>query len=305
MAIPSYETIMLPLLKFMSDRKEHSLREAIDYLSNEFKLTQEERSTLLPSGQQYTFDSRVGWARTYMKMAGLLESPKRTIIKITDRGLKVLSEKPPSIDSKFLTQFKEFNDFRARSRKVATEETDLELPGISESNTPEELLQESYESIRANLVGDILESIGNCSPKFFERLVVELLVEMGYGGSLQDAGKAVGQSHDGGIDGLIKEDKLGLDTVYIQAKRWQNTVGRPEIQRFVGALQGCRAHKGVFITTSDFTKDAVEYANQIDSKIALIDGKKLAEYMIDFDIGVSKVSSYEIKRIDSDYFIED
>ncbi|MFH1515687.1 MAG: restriction endonuclease, partial [bacterium] len=220
------------------------------------------------------------------------------------RGMDLLAEKPNTIDSKFLLRYDEFKEFRFKRLSAPSQQLDDSITS-STQKTPEELLQESFESLNSNLAEDLLDSVKSCSPHFFERLVVELLVKMGYGGSLKDAGEAVGRSGDEGIDGLIKEDKLGLDTVYIQAKRWQATVGRPELHKFAGALQGKRAKKGVFITTSDFTKEAREYTAQIDSKIALIDGQTLAKYMIDFDIGVSKESTYEVKRIDSDYFIED
>ncbi len=301
MAIPDYQSIMLPLLQFARDKKEHSLRETIEALAGEFGLTDEERKELLPSGRQPTFDNRVGWARTYMKKAGLLESPRRGHFRITSRGLKVLSENPTEINVSFLEQFPEFVEFRNLHHESSTSSEKLT---VVEKETPEELLEGAYQKVRADLVAEILHTIKNCSPTFFERLVVDVLVKMGYGGTRQDAGRAVGRSGDDGIDGIIKEDRLGLDIIYIQAKRWEGVVGRPEVQKFAGALQGHRARKGIFITTSSFTKDAEEYVSRIDSKIVLVDGETLALFMIDHNVGMSSVAFYEIKKIDSDYFTE-
>jgi len=299
MAIPDYQSIMLPLLKFLGDRKEHSLREAIEYLADEFGLSEKERKELLPSGQQFTFDNRVGWARTYMKKAGLLESTKRAYFKISDRGLEVLKEKPEAINVKFLEQYPEFIEFRKLKKEKKEKKT------INDESPPEELIESAYQSLRDNLAAELLTSVKSCSPSFFEKLVVDLLVKMGYGGTRKDAGQAIGKSGDGGIDGIIKEDRLGLDILYIQAKRWENSVSRPEIQKFAGALQGMRAKKGIFITTSNFTQEAQNYVKNIESKIILIDGDLLADLMIDHNIGVSSVASYELKRIDTDYFTED
>jgi restriction system protein len=232
-----------------------------------------------------------------MKKAGLLDTPRRGNIAITSRGREVLSSAPKRIDVAFLQQFPEFVEFRAVRRDKPPEPPPIE--------TPEEVLEDAIQTLRDNLASDLLKQVRSSSPHLFEKVVVELLVKMGYGGSLKDAGQAVGRSGDEGIDGIIKEDRLGLDIIYIQAKRWANTVPRPEIQKFAGALQGQRAKKGVFITTSDFTKDAREYASKIDSKIILIDGEQLAQYMIDHNIGVAPVGSYEVKRVDSDYFAEE
>jgi restriction system protein len=299
MAIPDFQTIMLPLLKFSADRKEHSLREAIEYLADEFKLTEEERKELLPSGQQATFDNRVAWARTYMLKAGLLESTKRGYFDITERGFQVIKQKPEKINVRFLEQFPEFIEFRKKKKEKKKK------PPEDDESPPEEVIESAYQGIRENLASELIKIIKSCSPSFFERLVVDLLVKMGYGGTRKDAGQATRKTADGGIDGIIKEDRLGLDIVYIQAKRWENTVGRPEIQKFAGALQGMRAKKGIFITTSNFTRDAEDYVKNIDSKIVLIDGELLANLMIDHNIGVSAFASYEVKRIDQDYFIED
>jgi restriction system protein len=279
----------------------HSKQEAIDHISGLFKLTEEERKELLPSGRQYIIDNRVGWANTYLKKAGLLESPRRSVFQITDQGLEVLKKVPKEINVKFLEQFPGFVEFRKIGRDEQAPEKDK---GTGEQ-TPQEALEYGYQKLRKDLAQELLQSVKQMSPQFFERLVVELLLAMGYGGSLRDAGKAIGQTGDGGIDGIIKEDKLGLDVIYIQAKRWDGVVGRPEIHKFVGALAGKRANKGVFITTSGFTKDAAEYVKTIADKIILIDGDMLAQLMIDHDIGVASVASYDLKRIDSDYFSEE
>ena len=300
MPIPDYQSIMLPLLKFISDQKEHSLRETIEKLAIQFDLSDDEKRELLSSGKQAVFNNRVGWARTYLKKACLAESTKRGFIKITDRGLNILEQNPQMINVKFLQQFDEFQKFHKPNNKNEEPEEDID----EKKRTPEEDLERAYHNIRNDLANDLLQQIKENPPSLFEKIVVELLVNMGYGGSRKDAGKAIGKSRDEGIDGIIKEDKLGLDIIYIQAKRWDNTVGRPEIQKFAGALQGQRAKKGVFITTSTYSKDAYEYVTKIDSKIVLIDGEQLAQYMIDYNIGVAPVSNYEIKKIDSDYFIE-
>lgn len=302
MSIPDYQSCMLPFLQFLADGDEHSLREAEESLADHFKLTPAERAELLPSGQQGIFKNRIGWARTYLKKAGLLESPKRGVFKISIRGVKILASKPSRIDVKYLEQFPEFIEFREISKPGNGAVAESEV--ITPQATPEEAIELAHQGLREQLAQELLSRILACSPTFFEQLVVELLVKMGYGGSRRDAGERVGQTGDGGIDGIIKEDRLGLDTIFIQAKRWQGSVGRPEIQKFVGALQGQRAKKGVFITTSSYTADAVEYASRIDTKVVLIDGNKLAGLMIDFDVGVSASASYVVKRIDSDYFEE-
>ncbi len=299
MGIPDYQSIMLPLLEFASDEKEHTLHEAIEALAVKFGLTDKERKELLPSGVQTTFDNRVGWARTYMKKAGLLEYPRRGFFRITPRGLEVLNKKPSRIDVLLLKQFQEFRDFQSLSREQDSEPS--QTIGVG---TPEETFEAAYQKLRQDLASEIIQTLKNCSPTFFERLVVDVLVKMGYGGTRQDAGKAVGRSGDDGIDGIIKEDRLGLDIIYIQAKRWEGVVGRPEVQKFSGALQGHRANKGIFITTSFFSKEAEEYVSRINSKIVLIDGETLAQLMIDHNVGVSSVASYEIKKIDSDYYTE-
>lgn len=302
MAIPDYQSVMLPLLRFSGDGQEHSTREAIDSLADYFKLTEEEKTELLPSGQQATFASRVSWAATYMKKAGLLEATRRAHFKITERGCKVLQQNPSTINVKFLKRFPEFVQFQ--NKRNSPEKVVTAPKAGNEEQTPEETIEAAYQSILNDLATELLQQIMKCSPSFFEQIVVDLLVRMGYGGSRKDAGQAVGKSGDGGIDGIINEDRLGLDVIYIQAKRWEGTVGRPEIQKFVGALQGRRAKKGVFITTSAFTSEATSYARMVENKVVLIDGETLAKLMIDFNVGISPVRAYEVKRIDSDYFTD-
>jgi restriction system protein len=302
MPIPDYQTVMLPILYYLKDGKEHTLREIIDYISDTFKLTAEERKEPLPSGRQVVIDNRVGWAKTYLKKAGLIETPRRSIQKITKRGLEVLNKNPKSINVKYLRQFPEFEEFRTFQReKEASDQEEKEPP----TKTARELIEEGYKTIRAELSHDLLEQVKKVQPRIFERIVVDLLLKMGYGGSEKDAGKVIGQSGDEGIDGIIKEDKLGLDVIHVQAKRWENLVGRPVIQTFVGALQGQKARKGILITTSGFTKEAVDYASKIETKVVLIDGPQLAQLMIDFGVGVSEDFTYSLKKVDYDYFLEE
>ena len=303
MPIPNYQSIMLPLLRLAGDGKEHRFRDLVEKLAIDFVLTDAERAEMLPSGTAPLFDNRVGWARTYLKQAGLLQSARRGFLQISGRGTDVLRRAPERIDMAFLQQYKEFREFQVRRRTKDSDTPEVpDSPTGMSDQTPEDALAIAYSTLRNNLEADILEQVKSISPAFFERVVIDLLVAMGYGGSRQDAASAVGKSGDGGIDGIIKEDRLGLDVIYIQAKRWEGTVGRPEIQKFAGALQGQRANKGVFITTSGFSKDAEDYAKIISSKIILLDGKQLAKLMVDHNVGVAQIGVYEIKKIDSDYF---
>ena len=304
MAIPDYQSIMLPLMNFAADGAEHSLRETIETLGERFGLTPEERRELLPSGRQPVFDNRVGWARTYLKNAGLVESTRRGHFQITARGQAVLREKPDEINAKFLRRFEEFEAFRLQGRNDDKKEGggDSESEATNSKETPEEAIEIAYQALREGLANELVQTVMEASPTFFEQMVIDLLVKMGYGGTRKDAGQRLGKSGDGGIDGIIKEDRLGLDTVFIQAKKWEGKVGRPELQKFAGALQGHRARKGVFITTASFTAEAVEYVERIDSKIVLIDGEMMAQLMIDYGIGVATQSIYEVKRVDIDYF---
>jgi restriction system protein len=302
MTIPDFQSLMLPVLKYAIAQNEHSLSEAVKVLENEFDLSEDERNARIPSGSQTIFYNRVGWARTYLKQAGLLETGgKRNLLRITDRGREVLGCNPSRIDMKYLEQFPEYMDFRERT-KTGGEEPE---PSTDGKLTPDESMDIAYRTLREKLAKELLENILKSSPKFFENLVVELLVAMGYGGSGSNAAKVIGQSGDEGVDGVIDEDKLGLDNIYIQAKKWTDKpVGREEIQKFVGALQGKRAHKGIFITASHFTDQAKNYASNIEMKVVLIDGKRLSDLMIDHNVGVTTEKKYELKRIDSDYFIE-
>lgn len=301
MAIPDYQTIMLPLLQCLADGAKHSVRNCTSTLADSFKLTVDEQNELLPSGKQPIFTNRVGWAKTYLKKAGLVDSPERAVIEISPTGKKVLDNNPPHINIKFLEKFDDFKKFRVK-RTSSLGITTATLP--TTTATPEETLEAAYQTLRDDLSEEILTTVKQCSPAFFEKLVVDLVVSMGYGGSHREAGRAVGGSGDSGIDGIINEDRLGLDSIYLQAKRWDGSVSRPEIQKFAGALQGQRARKGIFITTSTFTKEAQDYVSRIDSKIVLIDGQRLANLMIDHKVGVTLEASYEVKRMDSDYFSE-
>jgi len=301
MPIPDFQTIILPLLQAFADGREHSRHEYTDHLAEHFSLTDEELNEMIPSGTQTTFDNRIGWAKTYLSKSGLLEMTRRPFYKITERGKQVLKSNPARIDMEYLKQFPEYLEFKkldsGRRRKggIGTTEEPTQ-------KTPEETLEDAFQEIRDTLAQELLALVKQSSPAFFERLVVELLVNMGYGGSRQDAARAVGQRGDEGIDGIIDEDRLGLDAIYIQAKRWEGSVGRPEIQKFVGALMGKKARKGIFITTSSFSPDAMNYVSSIDYKVVLIDGKRLAEFMIDYDVGVTGSVTYQLKRADTDYF---
>jgi restriction system protein len=302
MAIPDFQSIMLPMLQIVGDEQEHSINELLGKLAGHFSLTEEELNEMLPSGKQTTFYNRVGWARTYLTKSGLLEMTRRSYYKITERGDKVLRSNPSRIDMKYLEQFPEYVEFRESDSGRRRPQVEISQAPDVVTKTPEEILEDAYQEIRDNLAQELLVVVKQSSPAFFERLVVELLVKMGYGGSRSEAARAVGSTGDKGIDGIIDEDRLGLDTIYVQAKKWENPVGRPEIQKFVGALMGKRARKGIFITTSSFSQEAINYVMNIDFKVVLIDGKRLAEYMIDYDVGVTGSISYQLKRIDSDYF---
>lgn len=304
MAIPTYEECMLPLMKIAEDGKEHLFREATDALINQFNLTEKEKQELLPSGSAFVINNRIGWARTYLTKAGLLLTTKRGYFRISEEGKKLLQKEPTFINSKMLKEYDSFNEFQSIKEAGNSENNKIEH-SIEQSITPHELLESGYLSIKNQLADELLSTIKNISPSKFEKLVIDLLVKMGYGGSIKEAATVVGKSGDEGIDGIIKEDKLGLDVIYIQAKKWDSvTIGRPEIQKFAGALLGKKAKKGIFITTSTFTNEAKKYVTDIDAKIILLDGKQLTELMIENNLGVSTQDVYTIKRIDSDYFEE-
>jgi len=311
MTIPDYQSIMLPLLQLAGDGKEHTKREAVAALAEHFTLTDAERAELLPSGRQGLFDNRVGWARTYLKQAGALQSVRRGVFKITARGQELLAREVAQINNDVLDSYPEFREFRARTRvNEPSPEGGQVRPVIAESVsalTPDEQIRTGYRSLRANLAGELLQRVQNASPLFFENLVVELLVAIGYGGTHEDAASVVGRAGDEGIDGIIKEDRLGLENIYLQAKRWKQsrTVGRPDVQQFAGALQGQRARKGVFIATSSFSRDAIDYAKGLQTTIVLIDGQQLAELMLDYGVGVSVQDTIKLLKVDEDYFEEE
>lgn len=315
MAIPDFQRTMLPFLRELEAGTTKSMNEVIENLADYFDLTDKERKLMFPSGNDIIYKNRIRFARMHLIKAGLISSPERGYIQITELGKKVLRENPAAIDLKFLDQFPSYQNFKRdlkrkqkEKRTNVTEKSnsnDLEIaPENTINETTQETLENAYEKLKDQSISDILEKVENCSWSFFEKLVVDLLVKMGYGGSRKDAGQAFAKANDEGIDGIIKEDKLGLDIIYVQAKRWKNVVGRPEIQKFAGALQGKRARKGVFITTSRFTKNAQDYVGLIDSKIVLIDGDELASLMLDYNLGVTVSATYELKEIDSDYFLE-
>lgn len=314
MAIPDYQGFMKPLLDITKDGATHKFSDACDVLAVQLKLTDEEILQLLPSGRYPIFRSRVGWAKTYLTKAALLKIEGRGNFKITKRGLDAYASKQ-SIDSKYLLQFPEFLAFQQKSNLTPSNTTltgapqpKVDLPSeVAEQKTPDELLESAYRALRQTLTEDLLDQVQASKPEFFEKLVVDLLVAMGYGGSRKDAAQVVGKSGDGGIDGIIKEDRLGLDAIYVQAKRWNgtSTISRPEIQKFVGALQGNQASKGVFITTAKFSDSARQYVKNLQCKVVLIDGEELCRYLIDFSVGVSVQETYVLKKVDLDYFTDE
>lgn len=307
MTVPDFQSFFYPILKFASDQKEHSLNEVREYLTNYFKLSEDAKSERVPSGTQTKFDNRIYWSKSYFSKAKLIENTKRSHFKITDRGLRFLDKFNSNITIKDLKTIDEFKDF---SEGTNTEEKTAgvkEIPTYAQSEetqTPLEKLEETFEFIQNELATELLEKIRINSWQFFEDLVIDLMIKMGYGGSRSKAGKSIQRTNDEGIDGIINEDKLGLDMIYLQAKMWQaeTTISRPEVQKFVGALHGKRAKKGVFITTSSFTKGAIEYVTTIDPKVVLIDGQTLANLMIEHNVGTTVIESYQIKKIDLDYF---
>jgi restriction system protein len=304
--IPDFQTIMLPFLETISDKKEYDIHEIIDRISKYFNLTNEEKEERLESSNQPIINNRVNWTKTYLKKSGLVTQPRRAVVQITDLGIEVLAKTPEKINIKYLKKLPKFQEWQntfSKSNKIAELETN-ETEISNEIKTPEELLEYAYLKLKHETEIEILDKVKSSSPLFFERLVIDLLIKMGYGGSRKDAGQAIGKSGDGGIDGIIKEDKLGLDIIYIQAKKWENTVPIKEVRDFAGALMGKRAKKGIFITTADFNKNAFEYVNSIEHKIILIDGKRLAELMFEHNLAITTINVFEQKRIDNDYFDE-
>jgi restriction system protein len=306
MAVPDFQTIMRPILALLDNGAEHPITEVRTSLAIHFSLTPDELEQELPSGRAKTFANRVGWATTYLYRCGLIERPRRSIYRITERGQKVLVENPSRVDLKVLSQFEEFHEFRARTASPGTTAVGApEHETVESDQTPEEQIDAAYTLLRTALAAELLDRVRDHSPEFFEQLVLDVLRAMGYGGSHDRAAERLGQSGDEGVDGVIREDELGLDLIYVQAKRWQNPVGRPEIQKFFGALHGKRASKGVFITTSIFSGEALAYADDVTPRVILVDGKDLARLTIDYGVGVARSRRYEIKRIDLDYFVSE
>jgi restriction system protein len=293
---------MRPVLAVVSDGQQHKLPDVMDAVCQHFQLTDEERAERLPSGKQTVIKNRIGWARTYLTKAGMLTIPARAMIQITERGQTALQQCPERVDVRYLKGFPEFVAFH--TVKVTEEQPEAE-DGVATTATPDEQIAQAYQSLQEALTDELMQTIQEATPTFFEQLVVDLMIAIGYGGSRKEAGKATKATGDDGIDGIIKEDKLGLDTIYLQAKRWKNTVHRPEIDKFIGALTRQRARKGVFITTSEFSDGAREAASGLDMKIVLLDGRKLARLMIEHGLGVTTKEVYAIKQLDTDYFNED
>lgn len=303
-AVPDFQTLMRPLLEALASGDDRTITWIRGALAETFSLSQDELEEMIPSGRVTTFQNRVGWAATYLYRTKLIERPKRAVYRISERGLRVLSENPDRVDLKVLGQFEELAEFRQSKSPGAESETDGSAPDASaDGQTPEEGIESAYRQLRSALSAELLDRVLEQSPEFFEQLVLDVLHAMGYGGRRDDAAERLGKSGDEGVDGVIREDRLGLDLIYVQAKRWQNVVGRPEIQKFFGALHGKRATKGVFITTSTFSKEAVEYADGVTPRVILVDGKELAQLMIEHDVGVAVSGSYELKRVDLDYFV--
>lgn len=302
MPIPDFQTLILPILEFLQDGEHHSNQEIFEAMSAAFALTDEERRKLLPSGKQRVFNNRVAWGKSHLKQAGLIELKKRGWYGITQRGLDELKRKPERITIKYLMKYPEFRRFREGGEAEGVQG----IPdSVCDAKTPQDHMEHGLQQASKDLTSELFARVRECPPRFFERLVVDLLLAMGYGGSLQDAASLTGNGADEGIDGIINEDKLGLDVVYVQAKRWSKTVGRPEIQQFAGALHGKKARKGVFITLSDFSREAQEYVRNIDTRIVLIGGSRLTKLMVKYNVGVEVAEVYELKKINLDYFVED
>lgn len=307
MPVPDFQTLMLPVLKAAAT-DEVRLSDLVDRLAEDFKLTNDEKGQLLPSGRQTTLANRTGWAKTYLTKAGLVRATRRGYFRATERGQEALAKNPERIDIRFLSQFPEFEEFR----RSGQEETPILGEPISEvvegsNRTPDELLRATHREIEKTLRAELLERVLQASPTFFENMIVTLLVNMGYGGSREDAGRAIGRSGDNGLDGVIDQDALGLDRVYLQAKRYklENSVSEPDIRGFAGSLEGVKATKGVFVTTSQFTSQARAFAEKIARRVVLIDGQQLAQLMIKHDVGVRIEDTLHIKKIDEDFFISD
>lgn len=307
MAVPKYDWWYLPLLQLLSDGQTRRMSDVYDALAKQAGLSDADLAEMLPSGTDHTYRNRIGWARTFLKKAGLVESPKWGQVSITERGKAALQQNPTAIDDKWLMRYPEFVEWMRPPKSNSGTAVSGSAPSSASvtEETPREALERVYSQMHRDLTDELLERVKGISPAYFERIVVDVMLAMGYGGSRQDAGHTVGQSGDGGIDGIIDEDRLGLDKIYLQAKRWEGSVGRPVVQAFSGALDGQRATKGVLITTSTFSGEARDYVRQIAKKIVLIDGRQLADLMIQHGVGVSVETTYALKRIDSDYFDPD
>lgn len=305
MAIPDFQTLMRPVLEYVSGAEERKLKGIYEAMTKHFELSEEEQREMIPSGRVTLMRNRTAWAVTHLKKAGLLEAPARATYRATTRGRAFLEDAPARVTLRDLMQFQEFREFRNQSNDDNKQSRPADEDSQASEQTPDEALEAAWKQIRAELESELLDQVMQMSPGRFEQLVVEVLVAMGYGGQHADAARTIGQSGDGGIDGIIDEDPLGLETIYLQAKRWDGVVGRPEIQKFAGALQGRRARKGVFITTSSFSREATDYADRIENRIVLVDGRRLAQLMADHDVGVSTRYSYPVKQVDSDFFAED
>ena len=305
MAIPDFQSFFYPVLKYSSEHNEISLNEIREFLTQHFSLTEEDKAERVPSGTQTKFDNRINWTKSYFSKAKLIENTKRSHFKITDRGRNFLTNFSDYISINDLKAIREFREFNEGTSLTDEQNTTIAktIPTI-ETKTPLESLEESYQFIKRELASELLEKIRENSWQFFEDLVIDLMIKMGYGGSRNKAGESIKRTNDEGIDGIINEDKLGLDVIYLQAKMWkeETSIGRPEIQKFVGALHGQRAKKGVFITTSSFAKTAIDYVKSIDPKVILIDGETLTNLMIEYNVGVAPIETYQIKKIDLDYF---
>jgi restriction system protein len=302
MAVPDFQTIMRPLLVCHADGEDHEIAVTRGEVADHFGLGSEDRGERIPSGRVTTLQNRVGWATTYLLRAGLLERPKRAHYRITGRGRAMLTEHPERIDLSVLNQFEEFEEFRRTKHQGSGEARSPEQLS-TDSATAEEQIDAGYQELRAALIADVLDRVREQSWEFFERLVLQVLRAMGYGGPEGSIERLGGQGSDGGVDGVIREDALGLELIYIQAKSWERPVGRPEVQGFIGALHGKQATKGIFITTSRFSPEAREYAEDVSSRVILLDGRQLAELMIDHEVGVSTRETYELKEVDLSYFI--
>jgi len=303
-AVPDFQTLMRPLLASLEAGDDRTITSIRDEIAERFSLSQTDLDELIPSGRVTTFQNRVGWAATYLYRTKLIDRPRRAVYRITDRGRQVLAENLERIDLRVLGQFEELAEFRHAKSPPAGPGV-VEVIPTEDEQTPEERIERAYRELSSALAAELLDRISEQSPEFFEQLVLDVLHAMGYGGSRDDAAERLGQSGDEGVDGVIREDRLGLDLIYVQAKRWKNGVGRPEIQKFFGALHGQRATKGVFITTSSFSREATEYAEGVTPRVILVDGIELAQLMIEHGVGVTVSHGYELKRVDLDYFVDE